>query len=481
MAGESRTAEVVWQPQHGPQYDLVTCPYAEILFGGARGGGKTDGVLGKYAIKQERYGRGFNAIFFRRELPQTDDLIERAKEIYLPIGAEWREQTKMFRFPLGGRIRFRPLENSADAAKYQGQNLSDAAVEEAGNYPDPKPIDMLWGALRSSGGVPTQLILTANPGGPGQQWIKHRYIDPAPRGMIGLTRKLPSGETSHRYIYIPSCVTDNRVLLAQDPQYVARLHLVGSAELVRAWLEGDWNVIAGAFFPEFSAERHVVEPRELPRYWARFRSMDWGSARPFAVYWWAVSDGELPSFPRGSLVCYREWYGSSEPNVGLRMPAEAVAAGILERERDDLPSGRTMGGVADPAIFSSDGGPSIADRMASHGVYWTPADNSRVGQRGAMGGWDQLRARLRGDGERAAICWFSTCTEAIRTLPALQHDPSRAEDVDTDGEDHAGDAIRYACMSRPYTAPLPDPLDPPETDRYRRRYKQRQQGTWMSA
>jgi hypothetical protein len=418
----------------------------------------TDGVLGKWAVKAQRYGNDFNGVFFRKEMPQADDLIERAKEIYLPIGAEWREQPRQFRMPGGGRVRFRPLENVVDASKYQGQSLSDCAVEEAGNFEDPKPIDMLFGAMRSKSGVPIQLILTANPGGVGQQWIKHRYIDPAPRGMVPLIRKLPNGE-KHHFIYIPSRIQDNRILLQNDPTYINRLHLVGSPELVRAWLEGDWNVIAGAFFPEFSAARHIMAPRTLPDHWARFRSFDWGSARPFAVHWWAVSDGSLPDIARGCLVCYREWYGMkpNEPNVGLRMTAEQVAEGIRARERDDpKPASGMMTGVADPAIFAEDGGPSIAMRMTQAArVVFRPADNKRVPQRGAMGGWDQLRSRLVGDGDgKPMITFFSTAIHAIRTLPTLQHDANRAEDVDTDSEDHCADGIRYGCMSRPYVRDL---------------------------
>lgn len=52
----------LWAPQHGPQQVLVDCPLPEVFFGGARGGGKTDGVLGKWAIKERRYGRAFNAV-----------------------------------------------------------------------------------------------------------------------------------------------------------------------------------------------------------------------------------------------------------------------------------------------------------------------------------------------------------------------------------------------------------------------------------
>ena len=120
--------ELVWAPQKGPQEILVNCPITLIGYGGARGGGKTDGVLGKMAVDQERLGKDFNAIFFRKELPQADDLIERAKQIYLPLKAHWQDQKKQFTFVGGGRLRFRPLANDADAEKYQGQSLSHAGV-----------------------------------------------------------------------------------------------------------------------------------------------------------------------------------------------------------------------------------------------------------------------------------------------------------------------------------------------------------------
>lgn len=437
---------MVWRPQAGPQKALIDCPLPEVFYGGARGGGKTDGVLGKYALKAKRYGNHFNGVFFRRELPMLDDAIERSGEIYGPLGAKWSEQKKTWRFPWGGRLRFRPLERVEDAEKYQGQNLTDACVEEAGQYPDSRPIDRLNGVLRSSHGVPTQLLLTGNPGGPGQSWIKGRYIDPAPLGMKVLSRTLPNGK-AHRFVFIPSRVENNRILLQHDPDYINRLYLVGSPELVNAWLKGDWDAIEGAFFPEFSTARHVVQPIKLPTHWTRFRAMDWGSAKPFSVGWYAVSDGELAQFPRGALIKYREWYGmkDGQPNVGLKLPAEMVGAGIKALE----PGEKVDYGVLDPSAFAENGGPSIAHRM---GLVFRPADNKRVGEKGALGGWDQLRGRLLGEEGRPMLYFFSTCTHTIRTLPALQHDPSRAEDVDTDGEDHAPDETRYACMSRPWVS-----------------------------
>jgi hypothetical protein len=106
--------------------------------------------------------------------------------------------------------------------------------------------------------------------------------------------------------------------------------------------------------------------------------------------------------------------------------------------------------VGSESIFAT-----IAQRITTgsgNKIFLRPADNARVPGRGAMGGWDQVRARLIGDPEgRAMIVFFSTCHDT--TLPALQHDTARPEDVDTSGEDHAAGEIRYACMSRPWVPP----------------------------
>ncbi|MDR3487081.1 MAG: terminase [Bradyrhizobium sp.] len=448
---------MVWQPQPGPQKALVDCNAPEVFFGGARGGGKTDGVLGKWALKERRYGKAFNAVGFRRTSVSFEDAIERAKQIFLPLGARFTDKPARFRMPNGGRVSFAYLENDDDALEYQGRNVTDAWVEETGQYQSSSPIDKLFGVLRSSSGVPVQLVLTANPGGAGQHWIRDRYkLYPFPRGPKLYKRLLPNGQ-SHSVAVIPSRITDNRILIDSDPGYIGRLHLVGSQQLVQAWLEGDWSAVEGAFFPEWSNEKHVVAQFEIPSHWYRFRSGDWGSARPFSIGWWAVpsddfrtDDGRI--LPRGALLRYREWYGSSGPNVGLKLPAEQVAEGIKARERDD-PKG--IQGVLDPAAFSSDGGPSIAERMSTAGVYFRPADNARVARNGAMGGWDQVRSRLIGDGARPMLYVFSTCRDLIRTLPALQHDRDRPEDVDTEQEDHAPDECRYACMSRPYVREAP--------------------------
>lgn len=425
----------------------------------------TDAVLGEWTQHASRHGADAVGLMVRRARVQLGETFERAQAILRPVGAQFTQVPMRVTMPNGARLTFAYLDRDADAEAYQGQSFTRVYVEEAGNFPSPAPILKLMATLRSGAGVPCRMRLTGNPGGPGHGWVRARYIDPAPLGWTPIRDPV----TGLSRVYIPSRVGDNRYL---GPEYVARLRASGSPELVRAWLDGDWSVVAGAYFPEFSPGRHVIPPRALPAHWTRLRALDWGSARPFAVLWLAVSDGTVPGMPAGALVCYREWYGmGDQPNTGLRLPAEQVAVGIASRERDDRVAygvaERIAYGVADPAIFASDGGPSVAERMGAAGVHFQPADNRRVPGHGALGGWDQVRARLRGFAEASAsagddgpgdgpgLLIFASCTHLIRTLPALQHDPARPEDLDSNGEDHAADALRYACMSRPWQAPAP--------------------------
>ena len=453
--------QVVWQPQPGPQWDLLTCPIFEVLYGGARGGGKTDGVLGDWISHADLYGEHAVGLMVRRERVQLMETIARSAQLYTPLGAVWKETDKVWRFPNGARLRFAYLERDADAEAYQGHSYTRVYVEEIGNFPMEAPVLKLMATLRSANGVPVGFRATANPGGPGHGWVKARYVDPAPLGYEIITDPVSGLER----VYIPSRVSDNPALLNSDPGYVQRLKASGSAELVRAWLEGDWSVVAGAFFDNWSSERHVCKPFAVPRDWIRFRSGDWGSASPFSVGWWAVASEDTKlsngcTLPRGGMIRYREWYGASKPNVGLKLTAEQVADGIKTREAGD----RIAYGVMDPAAFKQDGGPSICERMNLRGVFWRAADNTRVPGRGALGGWDLVRHRLDGmDAERPMLVAFDTCRDFIRTLPVLQHDDAKPEDLDTDSEDHAADDTRYACASRPWArseATREQPHDP---------------------
>jgi hypothetical protein len=454
-----RLINVVWRPQIGPQKALVDCPYREIFFGGARGGGKTDGVLGKWALKAQRYGDKFNAVMFRRTTVSSEDAIERSRQIFKPLGAEFNGSKNIWRMPGGGRVSFAYLDKVQDADEYQGRNVTDAWVEEAGQYPMPDPILRLFGVLRSAQGIPTQLIVTANPGGAGQHWMRDRYeLHPFPKKPKVLKRKV-TDELTHEVAVIPSRITDNRILLDNDPAYITNLHMVGSKELVRAWLEGDWSAVEGAFFDGWSEKRHVVQPFSVPKDWMRFRSMDWGFARPSSIGWWAIASDDYPVgdgrvLPRGCMVRYRELYTAIKPDVGMRLDVEQLGALLKSKEQAGEQISYT---VVDPAMNSENGGPSMTQRLAKVGVPCRPGDNTRIGKNGAMGGWDQFRSRLRGEAnDRPMMAVFSTCKDFIRTVPVLQHDPDRPEDVDTESEDHVADEVRYACMSRPWVRAVKD-------------------------
>lgn len=314
--------------------------------------------------------------------------------------------------------------------------------EELGNWPDSFSYDKITACNRwGEADIPTKRIRsTGNPGGVGQGWIKTKFIDHAP---LGFEPRICE-KTGHDIMFVPGNVWDNKILLENDPDYINTLKGVGSPELVRAWLYGDWNAIVGGYFPEFGA-RHIIQPFEIPDHWTRIRGIDWGSSKPFVVQWAAVSDGTLPQFPPNALIVYREWYGGSEPNVGLKLSSRQVAEGIHDREAKDEKITDT---VIDPAAFKSDDGPSTGERLNDYGIACRPADNKRIV------GWQQLRDRLIGYDNRPMLYVVgASCSNLVRTLPALQHDERKPEDVDTEGDDHCGDTLRYLCMSRPYTPP----------------------------
>jgi hypothetical protein len=423
----------------------------DIFFGGAAGGGKSHALLGHFLRHYSEEGGAAKGIFFRKEMPQLEDIIQEAQEIYPHTGARWLERKSKFEWPDGAELRFRALERDADYNKYIGHAYSWMAFDELPTWADPAPIDKMRSRLRSSQAKSKWFLSTGNPGGPGHGWVKARYIDPSPPMTPFLAPELLKRDVEHRRIFIPSKVQDNKILLDNDPEYVDRLKMVGSDDLVRAWLEGDWEVSLGQFFPEWNPDHHVVSDVELPEHWMRFRALDWGSKTPFCVLWLAVSDGSEVGgrrFPPGALIVYREWYGSKgiiNGNQGLEMTSEEVGAGIASREVEHVDAG-----VADYQIFRCDNGPSIAEGFKKFGIYWLPADKHREP------GWQQIRIRFKGehygtDEFTPMLYVMESCKNTIRTLPLIQHDTNHPEDAYKGGEDHAADALRYGCMYRPWT------------------------------
>lgn len=472
---------MTWEPQPGPQSSALTADWcSELFYGGERGGGKSDFQLGYQEDGALTHGKHWRGIMFRKTYPELEELQSRAAEVFPASGAVYKTQpsagypfSNCWYWPSGASVKMRFIEHERDYGKYHGHQYTGISFDEVTEYPTPTGLLKMLSTLRSPHGVPCSVRLTGNPGGIGHGWVKARYIDVAPPYTPYV-----DPDTGFTRMYVPSKTSDNQILLKNDPEYRNRIKAAtgGNEALRKAWLEGDWNIIAGAFFDNWRPHRHVIKPFTIPSDWIRIISGDWGSARPFSFGWWAVVSDDYKvgqiTLPRGCMVRYREWYGMAKDavgqpqyNTGLKLTAEQVGQGLLSRNAGDSLSM----GVLDPAAFSEDGGPSIAERIhkaTDYKIIFRRADNSRVPKKGAMGGWDQMRHRLDGEGEdRPMVVTFDTCVDSIRTIPMQQHDQARIEDIDSDGEDHAADEWRYALMSRPWVKPSKTPDKPRE--RYR--------------
>lgn len=440
----------MWRPQLGPQQIAIEADWCdELFFGGARGGGKSDFLLGDY-LQDINYGAAWRGILFRKTYLELEELQIRARELCPDYGGQYKTNSSAkypfmncWYFPGGATLKMRYLEHERDADGYQGHQYTWIGFDELTNHATPYGYNKLKACLRNPHGIHGRIRASGNPGGKGHIWVKARFIDIAPPYTpyddpdTGLTR-----------MFIPSRITDNKYL-KDNRQYIALLRSSGSVELVKAWLEGDWDIVAGAFFDCWDRAKHVLKPFSIPQDWTRFRSFDWGSSRPFSVGWWAIAN-DFEIVPRGALIRYREWYGMSEPNIGLKLTAEQVAEGIVTRDRGE----KFAYSVADPSCWKVDGGPGIAERMLRLNVLFRRADNQRIA------GWDQMRQRFVGLDGKPMLYAFDSCIDSIRTIPLLQHDETHPEDIDSEMEDHAADDWRYACMSRPFLRPIPKHTEP---------------------
>ncbi len=486
----------MWEPQPGPQSSALLADWCdELFYGGERGGGKSDFQLGYQedgALSYEGKSRG---IMFRKTYTELEELQSRAMEIFPSSGGVYKASSSVdypfsncWFWPNGASVKMRYIEHERDYGRYHGHQYSHLSMDEVTEYATPNGYLKMLSTLRNANGVPCTARLTGNPGGVGHGWVKARYIDVA-QPMIPFTDE----ESGFTRIFIPSKLSDNQKLLKSDPNYRKRIlaSTQGNDVLKKAWLEGDWNIVAGAYFNNWSQDI-IIEPFIIPAHWTRLISGDWGSAKPFSFGWWAIASDDTHVnghwIPKGAMIRYQEWYGVKHtssgqvmPDVGLKMNAESVGSGLQTRTTTKLDDG-----VLDPAVFTEDGGPSIYSRMYESGApFMRKADNKRVARLGAVGGWDQLRSRMEGEdfgepmGTRPMIYCFSNCTDSIRTIPVLQHDKTKPEDLDTTMEDHAADEWRYACMSRPWIKTTSTNSKQPE-DRWDKAFNREQEDSWKT-
>ena len=440
---------VVWRPLPGSQHKFSRCPVYEALYEGTRGNGKTDSLIMDFA---QHCGRGFGVnwrgILFRQTYPQLADVVAKSKKWFYQIfpGARFNAADYTWKWPDGEELLLRHMKSEDDYWNYHGHEYPWIGWEELTNWPNSLCYDKMKACSRSSHpGMPRKYRATCNPYGVGHGWVKMRFIDPAPAMQI-------IDDQLGQRVRIHGDVEENTRLLAADPEYIAKLDAIEDENLRKAWRYGAWDIVAGGIFTEvWEPSKHVLSPFDIPKTWRVDRSFDWGSSRPFSVLWWAESDGSevtlkdggKRNFPRGTLFLINEWYGwTGKPNEGLKMLAADVAKGIKEREAGMSLTVRP--GPADNSIFDTQDGHCIADNMAAHGVRWERSDKS-PGSR--TNGWELVRGRLAAGKkhpmEEPGLFAFEHCRQWLRTVPSLPRDDKKMDDVDSDSEDHCGDATRY--------------------------------------
>lgn len=424
LAGDIRVSELFrWTDKQRQAVDACFT-HRFILYGGARGGGKSRWLrwmllfLLLYWFLAKGL-RGVRVGLFCATYPELRDRqiskIDEEFPGWLGEVKETKEDGLCFfvRDAFGGgKIALRNLD---DPEKYKSGEFAAIAVDELTLLPEKRIFDILRGSLRWPHIRHTLFLAATNPDGVGNLWVRELWIE----------RRFPPemDAIKDQFAFIQALPADNPHL---DEQYWADLRSQ-PPDIQKAWVEGDWYIFTGQVLPLRS--RHIITPQEIPDYWIRKSGYDWGFAKPFAYLWGARNPDN------GRWILYRELYAA-----GFTDPRQAEWV----RQSEDARTEKIIRRFADPSVFAKNtkgevGTPtSTADIFAAHGLLLTPGNNDRLnGKRKVQTLLENLE-----DGEPGLLV-FSTCENFIRTLPSLVYDKKRVEDVDTDGEDHAYDALRY--------------------------------------
>lgn len=418
------------------QKKFLADTHRHVGYGGARGGGKSWAVRVKAILLCLRWS-GIKVLIVRKTYKElTNNHIIPLQQMLPKDVAKYNKTDKVFTFANGSTIWFGYCNNDSDLDQYQGAEYDVIFFDEATNLKEEwiKKINL---AVRQPNGLPKRSYYTCNPGGVSHNYIKRLFID----------RVYEGAEIPKNYSFTQALVTDNAALMEMQPEYKAELEAL-PPKLRKAWLEGDWNVFEGQFFEEF-ADRpdhyqdrrwtHVIDPFDVPNSWTIYRGLDWGYNKPSSVGWFAVSPDNVIYHILELYTC------SATPNEGLKWTPPKLFAEIhrIENEHPWL-MGKKIIGIADPAIWDAETGESIADTADKHQVFFNKGDHKR------LAGWMQCHYRLSFDDEGFPMFYvFNTCKHFIRTIPLLQYDEHKVEDVDTRQEDHIADMWRYVLMSRP--------------------------------
>lgn len=484
---------VVWRPLKGSQTAALTCPCNFILYEGTRGPGKTDAQLMKFRrYVGLGYGRFWRGIIFDREYKNLDDLVSKSQRWFHEFGdgARFLSSRSDYKWvwPTGEELLFRQVKKPSDYYNYHGQEFPFIGWNELTKFPTPDLFDAMMSVNRSSfrpqdhpivdekgnktflPELPLLVFATTNPYGPGHNWVKMRFIDvAAPGEVVKIVTNVFNPRTQQREDVVKTQVRlfgSYKENIYLSPEYVAELEGITDMNKRKAWLWGDWDVVAGGAFDDVWDESvHYKDRFKIPAGWRVDRSFDWGSTHPFCVSWWAEANGEAATItrpdghvvywapPRGSLILLHEWYGTKKlgTNQGLKMSAKDIALGILKIETELRQQGwitkNVRPGPADSQIYQvrEKDVDTIGKKMEDYGVTWESADKS-PGSRinGLQLARDMLENAIRGEGP--GLYFMKHCKAHISLLPILPRDEDDPDDVDTTAEDHPWDSMRYRVL-----------------------------------
>ncbi len=412
------------------QQDFLRDEAKYKLIGGAQGGGKSHACRMEGFRTNEMLPR-LKGLVMRRTRGEAiknfvDPLIEETRVLgdrgksdpYLT----WKPSQNKILFPNGSRIDIGFCERESDVEKYRGLEYDWICIEELTQW----EFDW-WRKIMTALRTKNQRIRpfffgSTNPGGIGHGWVKRLWIN----------RDYIENENPKDYGMTRAGIYDNPILMKLDPEYLPSLLSLPDKER-RARLDGDWDVFEGQYFNEWRRDIHVVRPF-IPTQGVKRRIMclDYGfSPNPSAVYWIALMNS-------GHAICYRELY-----KTRLRfdqLAAECAAMTTSDEEIEVV--------VADPSITTkeNDAGNSFEQEFQAVGLTVIGGNNKRLEGANLVHKYlapyeDPNSGRLV-----SRLSVTENCTNLIRTMPELVHDKIRVEDVDSKGEDHPYDGLRYGLM-----------------------------------
>lgn len=416
---------VTLNPRQQELFDAVLYGDAtNILYGGQVGGGKSRGfrLLTTYLA---RLRPNTNILFLRRTLEQLRKNHMRPWLREMPQGwATWKASEKVWEYPNGSLVAMGSCQYEADVQDLLGAEWDYVVIDELTTFTE-FIVDMVCTRLRTTGEHAPKLIAGTNPGGVGHAWVKARWVDrTATENSEGEPISLDS------YQFIKASLADNPAVNAEE--YIKRLGPL-PASLRKAYLEGDWDIYAGQFFPAFRRATHVIPAGsiDIPRAWPRFMAMDYGGTAKNATLWAAYDKAN------DRIYVYRE-------RVRAGASVETNAKEILAACNGDALRSRR----ADPSIWNKTQADrtSLFDQFVAAGLTWQKATNDRAA------GWALITRYLevggRPDG-RPGLLILDCCPDLITALPSLVYDERRPEDIKEGSavNDHSPDALRYLVAS----------------------------------